>query len=210
MKDKPPYCPKAASVHLAHKTRKGVGAVARLGCKSWACLGCSGRMRLAYGQSLALHFMNSPLPIRETSCTPKAWGKVQRRLNYMGADYVRITGDSGLYHVLHTAKTCDPELTMSEAIARLGELLRSVRHTARGKRFRPVQASRGWKLPERVSDYEFAGLVPYANPDKVRKALEDDGAKVQTVDGEPGSWLLVYHKPERPKSVSGPPGGADC
>lgn len=202
MTDTPAYCRKAASVHLAHKTRKGSGAVARLGCKSWACLGCSGRLRLHYGQTLAVHFLNCTTPIRETSTSEAEWASLKKRFNRAGAEYVKIADRDGWHSVLHTDETCDRPLAMMEAVNRLGELLRGIQHTASGGQFRPVVSSRGWKLPERVSDYQFAGLVPYAHPDKVRKALEADGAKVQKIETESGGWLFTYQKDGPPVDLS--------
>ena len=198
----PAYCPRAASVHLAHKTRKGAGAVARVGCKSWACAGCSGRLRLAYGHALAVHLLNSPAPVRETTTADAEWASLKKRFNRAGADYVRIADRDEWYTVLHNGDTCDRPLNGMQAVTRLGELLLAIRHTATSGRFRPVVTSGGWGLPKRESEYQFAGLVPYAHPEKVRAALEAVGATVWTVVGEAGGWLYAYHTDGPPVDLS--------
>jgi hypothetical protein len=174
MAEGPLFCPNGRTLNLGGRFKTGNRQVVRVGCDAWSCAACGHRKRIRMGVHLGWRFVYSPAPVAEEFCQAERWHALRKWLHKRESEFAKVADPAGGWWVFHTGDRCGSAFGNPEAaVRRLGERLLAVRPEKRGRIARPVVTCRVWSLPEREGEFKLLGLLPVANPERVRNALRE-------------------------------------
>jgi hypothetical protein len=194
MAEGPLFCQRGRTLNLAGRFNGQGRKAVRVGCDAWTCPACGFRKRIRYGVHLGWKLAISLTPVAEEFCAPEGWNARRQRLFQHEADYARIADPSGGWWLFHTGGKCGSAFDSPEAaVRRLGERLLAVYPEKRGKRARPVEMCRAWAFPKELGEYRLLGLLPVANPERLRNALKEAEIPMKEKGRDDRSeWSITY------------------
>ena len=175
-------CPKPSVVFLGEKRRIGHGAYCRIACGCFNCVACCSRRRSDWGYHLEERFrhMLTPLPSHFWRGPVADMARITRRVRKKFGEYASIIVPGGQAVVIATQDF--PGATPIDLAGATREMVDAVlsveyRPGIKHKRYRPINASRNWKLPGRgtgTGDY-ISLSRRFRNPKVSLKIAEDMG-----------------------------------
>jgi hypothetical protein len=189
-------------VHMQSLMKSDHQKVTKLACKSWICLICSARLREKAGQHFGMKLLESSGNLFEEISEPSVWERQRKRLLRLGASWVRIgsKGQSGVILGSIPSTFGRPICDQSDAVVRLGKALSELKPVwsleGAGRR-RPINNSRDWKSPKKLSKYKRLGWVSVSQPQEIRSALSGLGIDCRVRHGTGSKiWDVFFVVPD--------------
>jgi hypothetical protein len=186
------------AVHLRGLRRPDSRAVMRFSCKSWACRVCSARKLEEAGVHFGIKLLLAEGVLFEKATDPEEWRSHKRRLQRLGASWVRVgsVGQAGVILGCHPAPMGRALSDRALAVKRLGEALRALRPLWSKVRSRPIGSSRDWKLPRRARNYESLGWIRLSSPEELTALLRTQGIEATVRHNQGGRiWDVLFSVP---------------
>ncbi len=183
--------------------------VVKFACKSWSCRICSARLRRVAGEHYATRIMECHGVLFADQSHPGMWETDSRRMRSKGTNWVRIgcMSDPGLLIGCAPSKHDEVFSDRATAIVRLGGSLRKLSPPAdqQSSRFRPINASQGWRPNKKPKRFTRVGWVVAREPRDVVEKLVLLGIDPATIRTRLGAmdkvWDCTFDCPPERKLV---------